>query len=231
MIMPREKEPSPLVGAARALDAELERLEALAARSQREPLNSQRNMERAARTLGGVTELEETIRGALARLVEAMEGVGARQNAAMAALGARAKELEARFGSFKELVARRDQLGEHGQRVNESIRQLLATGGGAAAIGPNIAATLAEVRRISEESEALLTTWRARWTPSASSSSRCARSSGTSRPSRAAREARRRQGAPDPHAGRGVTPRRPGACGSIPWLTVAGWIVPRGGPE
>lgn len=155
MIMPREKEPSPLVGAARALDAELERLEALAAKSQTEPLNSQRNMERAARTLGGVTELEETIRGALARLVEAMEGVGARQNAAMEALGARAKELEARFGSFKELVARRDQLGAHGQRVNESIRQLLATGGGAAAIGPNIAATLAEVRGISEESEAL----------------------------------------------------------------------------
>ncbi len=151
MIMPREKEPSPLVGAARALDAELERLEALATKAQKEPLNSQRNMERAARTLGGVTELEETIRGALSRLVEAMEGVGARQNAAMAALAARAKELEARFGSFKELVARRDQLGEHGQRINESIRQLLAGGGGASAIGP----TLAEVRRISDESEAL----------------------------------------------------------------------------
>lgn len=154
MIMPREKEPSPLVGAARALDAELERLEALAAKSQKEPLNSQRNMERAARTLGGVTELEETIRAALARLVEAMEGVGARQNAAMAALGARAKELEGRFRSFKELVARRDQLGEHGQRINESIRQLLA-GGAPASIGPTIAPTLAEVRRISEESEAL----------------------------------------------------------------------------
>lgn len=150
MIM-RSEEPSALVDAAMTLENELQRLEALVTKSAKEPLTSQKNFERAARTLGVVTELEGNLRGALASLVAAVSDAGARQQTAMEALAARAKELEARFASYRELTARRDELGEHGARANELIRGALAEGG----VGAALPEALAELGRVAQAGEDL----------------------------------------------------------------------------
>lgn len=151
MIMRSEDQPSPLVEAAVALEGELQRLEGLVTKSKKEPLSSQKNFERAARTLGVVTELEGKLRSALGNLVAAVADAGARQQTAMEALAARAKELEARFASYRELTERRDQLGEHGARANELIRGALAEGGAGAALPE----ALAELGRIAQAGEEL----------------------------------------------------------------------------
>jgi hypothetical protein len=146
----RDKPAPPLVAAAEALDAELQRLEALVVKSGKEPLTSRKSFERAARTLGAMTELEGCLRDALARMVGALEQAGGRQQGAMEALSARAKELEARYASFCEVVKQRDELGAHGVRVNELIRGLMA-----APDGGGLPQALAEVGRVQDESEAL----------------------------------------------------------------------------
>lgn len=151
MITRNEDQPSALVDAAVALEGELQRLEGLVTKSKKEPLSSQKNFERAARTLGVVTELEGKLRGALGNLVAAVADAGARQQTAMEALAARAKELEARFASYRELTERRDQLGEHGARANELIRGALAEGGAGAALPE----ALAELGRVAQAGEAL----------------------------------------------------------------------------
>lgn len=150
MIM-RNEEPSPLVQAALTLEGELQRLEGLVTKSRKEPLTSQKNFERAARTLGVVTELEGNLRGALSNLVKAVADAGARQQTAMEALAARAKDLEARFASYRELTQRRDQLGEHGARANELIRGALAEGG----VGAALPEALAELGRVAQAGEDL----------------------------------------------------------------------------
>jgi hypothetical protein len=147
----RDKETPPLVAAAIALDAELVRLEALVVKSQKEPLSSQKSFERAARTLGGMTELEVSLRDALARMVAALEAAGGRQHAAMQELSARAKELEARFASYGEVVKRRDELSAQGARLNALIRDLMAAG----VQGPGLPRAIAEVGLVSDASEAL----------------------------------------------------------------------------
>jgi len=150
MIM-RNEEPSPLVAAALALEGELQRLEGLVTKSKKEPLTSQKNFERAARTLGVVTELEGKLRSALANLVAAVGDAGTRQQTAMEALAARAKELEARFAAYRELTQKREQLGEHGARANELIRGALADGG----VGAALPEALAELARVAQAGEDL----------------------------------------------------------------------------
>lgn len=140
-----------MIEAAEALDAELRGLETLVAKAQKEPLTSQRNFERAARTLGGVGELEERLRGALSRMVEAIGGAGERQQAALQALAARAQELEGRFAAYRELVALRDTLNAEGAKVNETIRGLLSTGG----VGVATPEALSELGRVGESARRL----------------------------------------------------------------------------
>jgi hypothetical protein len=142
---------SPLLQAAEALEGELRALEALVAKAQKEPLTSQKNFERAARTLGGVNELEERLRGALSRMVEAIGEAGQRQQGALQALALRAQELEARFASYRELLALRDGLNTDGAKVNDTIRGLLTSGG----LGAAVPEALAELARVGETARRL----------------------------------------------------------------------------
>lgn len=143
MIM-RDKEPSPLVAAAEGLEAQLEHLEAIVAAARREPLNSQKHLQRAANTLNGVTQLEGKLREALARLVDAIGQAGGRQQTAMEELGQCAQVLEKRLGEFQELITRRDQFGAEAARVNNSIKTLLERGDLDAAV-PQAISELAHV--------------------------------------------------------------------------------------
>lgn len=149
--MADKKDSPPLVAAAEALDAELRHLEALAAGAAKEPLTSQKHLERAARALGGLSDLEVRLREALGRLVETIAGAGQRQNAALEALAARAREIEQRFELWKQLAARRDALGAQGGVVNQQIAAALAEGDGRAAIP----AALEALARAAQEGEAL----------------------------------------------------------------------------
>lgn len=146
-----DKDPPPLVAAAEALDTELRSLEALVSSANKEPLTSQKHLERAARQLAAVGELESRLRAALTTLVETIAGAGARQQTALEALGARAREIEQRFEAFKALAARRDQLGAQGAEVNEQIRAALAEGNARAAL-PR---ALESLTRAAQEGEAL----------------------------------------------------------------------------
>ena len=149
MIM-RDQEPSPLVAAAEGLEAQLEHLEAIVAAARREPLNSQKHLQRAATTLNGVTQLEGKLREALARLVDAIGQAGGRQQTAMEELGQCAQVLEKRLGEFQELIARRDQFGAEAARVNNSIKTLLERGDLSSAV-PQAISELAHVAAAGKE--------------------------------------------------------------------------------
>lgn len=130
----RDREPSPLVAAAAGLEAELAQLEAIVAAARRAPLDSQKHLQKAASTLGGMDRLETTLREALSRLVGAIGEAGGRQQAALEGLAECAHRLEARLAELRELEARREAFGDEATRVNQSIKALLAQGDPAAAL-------------------------------------------------------------------------------------------------
>lgn len=112
---PRRNEPSPLGGgraalfdALEALLSELERFEELATGARRTPLDSQKNLERAVRSLQDALAVQGRIGERLGALIAAIDGVRTRQEATAGALTTRVTELQERadrYGAFGERLA------------------------------------------------------------------------------------------------------------------------------
>jgi hypothetical protein len=108
---------SSLTAAAAALEADLERFDSLAATIKRMPLNSRKNLERAARALQEAAGYEEVIGGRLRALVEALNAASTRQKESAEIMTARGREIGARSAEYAEMSHRFVALGEEGKRL------------------------------------------------------------------------------------------------------------------
>jgi hypothetical protein len=101
MVKPEKSVPE-LVRAAEALEHEIASLEALSKATRKIPLNSERNITRAAKELTETAEFQERLATGLQALASAMAQLQARQQAALEPLAAFANETQARMQRLSE---------------------------------------------------------------------------------------------------------------------------------
>ena len=136
--MPARKdraEASPLLAAAEAFDAELERFAHLTESARHGALSSQKALERAAESLKEIADCEEQMQ-AQARALMAALGTAREQQEKQAGLAAqRAEEVQARTAVYGELLKRFQALGAEAAELNAMGQNLSArkpdTGGAA----------------------------------------------------------------------------------------------------
>jgi len=135
-------EPSPLLAAAEAFDAELERFAHLTEAARHGSLASQKALERAAESLKEIADCEEQMQ-AQARLLMAALGNAREQQEKQAALAAqRAEEVRERTAVYGELLKRFQALGAEAADLNAMGQNLSASkpdAGGAAPRDPAFA--------------------------------------------------------------------------------------------
>jgi len=154
-------EPSPLLAAAEAFDAELERFAHLTEAAGHGHLGSQKALERAAETLKEIADCEEEIQ-AHARALMAALGAARDQQEKQAALASqRAEEVRTRTAVYSGLLERFKGLGTEaaelnamGQNLSARKREGAASAGAEAARDPALASGLRELsQRMSEVAE------------------------------------------------------------------------------
>ncbi|GAC1520837.1 MAG: hypothetical protein NVS3B10_21990 [Polyangiales bacterium] len=124
--MPKSETESSLIGAATSLDAELRKFEDLAAQIKRMPLNSEKNLERAAKALQDVADSDERLGEHVRALVTAVTEVRGRQQTGAEAVHARALELELRTKVFQELLKHFGTLGTEAGNINVFVQEIAA---------------------------------------------------------------------------------------------------------
>src|SRR5262249_5162297 len=122
--MSNRGQPSELIAAATALDAELEKFEQLSESIQRTPLNSEKNLGRAPRTLNEMGQVGEALQARLGSLVGAIAGFRQKQEAHAEAVKRRAQELQERGAVLKELLAEYSALGEKARELNLHLQSV-----------------------------------------------------------------------------------------------------------
>ena len=119
-------EPSPLLAAAEAFDAELERFAHLTEAARHGSLGSQKALERAAEALKEIADCEEQMQ-AQARALMAALGAAREQQEKQAALAAqRAEEVRERTAVYGELLKRFQALGAEAAELNVMGQSLSA---------------------------------------------------------------------------------------------------------
>lgn len=130
--MDKRNQPSELISAAEALDAELHKFEQLSEFIQRTPLNSEKNLGRASRALTEIAEVGEALQARLGGLIAAIAGFRQKQEAHAGAVQKRAQELQERGAVLKGLLAEYSALGEKARELNlhlQSIKSSKDNGG------------------------------------------------------------------------------------------------------
>jgi len=152
---------SELVTAARALDAELARFEALAEQLQAAPLQSEKHLERASAMLQGLADLDEQLRAHVAALVGAISKMRDRQQARAEAVHERAQALQQRTEVFKALLVRYGALGQSAGELNVRMqqfaqqRQAAQTSEARAALAGDFEALQARMTQVADEAQGL----------------------------------------------------------------------------
>jgi chromosome segregation ATPase len=123
--MAKDDEPT-LTAAAAALQAELDRFEALAASLRKMPLASKKNIERAARTLQEAIGYEERLTGCLRGLMEAITAASRRQQESAASIVERGREIEARDAEYREVLGAYAALGGEAQELTVLAQEIAA---------------------------------------------------------------------------------------------------------
>jgi hypothetical protein len=118
------KEGSPLIQAVRAFDAELERFAAAASSACRRPLDSKRELEKAAEWVREAAQAEEAMQLRAKELLLALKASEADQQARAQALQVRTQEIQGRFDAYAKLAERYRALGAEGATLVESAQQL-----------------------------------------------------------------------------------------------------------
>jgi chromosome segregation ATPase len=121
--MAKDDKPS-LTDAAAALQAELDRFEALAATLRKMPLASKKNIERAARSIQEAVGFEERLTGRLRGLVEAINDASRRQQESAASIVERGREIEARDAEYREVLGGYAALGGEAQELAVLAQEL-----------------------------------------------------------------------------------------------------------
>jgi chromosome segregation ATPase len=122
----KSREHSSLVAAARALDAEIERLRSLVAASTREKLESMRSLARAAAALQQIPESESRIRDRLIVLSEAFQAARHAQEELAEQTQRRAAEVSTRAAKLQALLATQATLIADTRQLNELAQELTA---------------------------------------------------------------------------------------------------------
>ncbi|WP_242340516.1 hypothetical protein [Anaeromyxobacter sp. SG66] len=148
---------SPLVAAATALEAELERIASVAREAQRLPLDSQRNVERTAEKLAELGAVDAKLGPLVQELMSAVSALVQGQHDQAVALAARAEEVRARREVLRELLGRYAGLGRDAQELNAMV-QAFASGaqpGAGGAEPPSFDAVRETMTRLIGDAEAV----------------------------------------------------------------------------
>jgi hypothetical protein len=130
---PAKKEATPLVQAAQALEEELQQMGSIAREAQRLPLNSRRNLERTAESLGELGTIDARLEPFVKRLLSAVSELVSEQQAQAATLQARAEELQRRRAAYAVLLERYSGLGRDAQELNGLLQKITGDGQGPSA--------------------------------------------------------------------------------------------------
>lgn len=114
--------------AAAALEAELERFEAIAAAVARAPLSSQKAIEHAARLTRDASEAQGRYAERLQALVAMVGSSGERQRVAAATINDRVAEIDARTAAHAALGQRLGELGEEARGINARAQGAVGAG-------------------------------------------------------------------------------------------------------
>ena len=117
--------PGGLGEAAALLEQALRRFEELTGTARRFPLNSQKNIERAARATQEAAESQEAVATQLHALIDAINVARDRNQAASDAIRARAEEIRARTEDLTTLMQRFAGLGEAATEINVMVQEAL----------------------------------------------------------------------------------------------------------
>jgi chromosome segregation ATPase len=139
-----QKTVSEIERAAQALEEEIARLEGLARSARKMPLNTDKNLVRAAAQLNETLAVPERVAQRLQAVAAAMANMQDRQQAALQVLSAFAVELQQRTQLFEQHMA---DFGALGQAASEVNAQLVASDGDQSAL-------LGAVGRLQEISDA-----------------------------------------------------------------------------
>jgi hypothetical protein len=115
-----------LGAAAAALEGELLRFEELGEIARRVPLNSEKNLDRAARATQEAAEAQERVAAAVNALIQAITVARQRQEGHAVAILERAKEIQARTIEFHELLKRFGELGEEAKTIHALVQEAAA---------------------------------------------------------------------------------------------------------
>lgn len=114
---------APLTEAAAALEAELKRFEELSAAARKVPLDSEKNLGRAARALSETADSQERTAVLVRALVEAINRARDHQQQTAETLLARAEELKAQTENLEELLGRFKTLGADAREIQALVQQ------------------------------------------------------------------------------------------------------------
>src|SRR5262249_19843481 len=137
--MNEKKKGSDLVIAAEAFDEELESFSRLTDAARRAPLNSQKNLQRAARVFQDISEAEQRLASAAQVLVGALASARERQQGQADSLEAIAKEFNARTELAGQLLQQYAELGQDAAKLNQRMQEIAASQSGTT--GPNMELT------------------------------------------------------------------------------------------
>jgi hypothetical protein len=116
-----QRDTSPLSEAAAALEAELRRFEELSSQAKKIPLDSEKNMQRAAKALQEAANCQEQTANLVRALVDTIGGARDRQQDTANGLLARAQELQARSDILQDLLARFRALGDDARDIQTLV--------------------------------------------------------------------------------------------------------------
>jgi hypothetical protein len=146
--MANEKRPtSELLAAAEAFDDELARFGRLVEVARTGPLNSQKNLQRAARGFEEIGESEKRLGEAAQALVAALQNARQKQELQAQALQGRAQEIEARTGIAANLLQGYAAVGQKAGELNSLVLEIAAkNANGSSVPDETVIHSLAELR-------------------------------------------------------------------------------------
>ncbi|HVY32202.1 MAG TPA: hypothetical protein VHB79_36950 [Polyangiaceae bacterium] len=134
---------TPLLAAARALAEDVGRFEALSLELARQPLSSEKSLQRGRQALQACSEHEAKLAQSLRGFAEAMQAVQESQRQSMDRTAEAARRLQERQEQRAELERRVAQLGSQAREVSQPVASMVEAPGES----PDLLAPLAEVGR------------------------------------------------------------------------------------
>jgi hypothetical protein len=120
--------PSELVAATMALDEELQRVEKLAHGVLNTPLDSRRNLEKAARATGETVEAQTRVGERIRVMLEALNAARGKNEITVDALQKKSLEMKERSDAFGALMGRFEAIGREAREIT-AMAQASAGGG------------------------------------------------------------------------------------------------------